>query len=71
MTVEDGAKHWYVARDGNKPGRISEAEIRAIAAHGYFRPSDLVWRPGFTEWRPALTVFAPVPQTGRPSAGTA
>jgi hypothetical protein len=67
MAAEDSAKHWYVARDGKQTGPISEAEIRAIAAHGYFRPSDLVWRPGFTEWRPALTVFPPVPQAPPPT----
>jgi hypothetical protein len=59
MTIEDGQKIWYVAREGKQTGPVSEAEIRAIAAHGYFRPGDLVWRPGFSEWRPALTVFQP------------
>lgn len=67
MTTEDGAKLWYVARDGKQTGPISEAEIRAIAAHGYFRATDLVWRPGFSEWRPALSVFPSIPQAEPPA----
>jgi len=59
MTGQD-ASQWYIARDGKQTGPISEAEIRAIAQHGYFRSTDLVWRPGFAEWTPALTVFKPV-----------
>jgi hypothetical protein len=66
MTIEDGAKLWYVARDGKQTGPISDAEIRAIAGHGYFRPTDLVWRPGFSEWRAALSVFPPVPVNAPP-----
>lgn len=61
MSTEDASRHWYVARDGKQTGPISEAEVRAIAAHGYFRPNDLVWRPGMAEWRPALSMFAPPP----------
>lgn len=60
MTGQD-AGQWYIARDGKQTGPISDAEINAIAQHGYFRPSDLVWKPGFAEWSSALTVFKPAP----------
>lgn len=58
MTAQD-AGQWYVARDGRQTGPISDAEITAIAAHGYFRPTDLVWRQGFGDWQPALSIFTP------------
>ena len=57
---------WFIARDGKQTGPISDAEIEAIAAHGYFRPSDLIWRAGFEEWQPALSVFPPAPAVVEP-----
>lgn len=65
MTGQD-ASQWYIARDGKQTGPISEAEIRAIAQHGYFRSTDLVWRPGFAEWTPALSVFKPAVRDAAP-----
>ena len=65
MTGQD-ASQWYIARDGKQTGPISDAEINAIAQHGYFRPSDLVWKPGFAEWRPALAVFKPAAPEAAP-----
>jgi len=65
MTGQD-AGQWYIARDGKQTGPISEAEIKAIAQHGYFRSTDLVWRPGFAEWTPALTVFKPAVREAAP-----
>ena len=62
MTDKD-ASQWYIARDGKRTGPMSDLEIKAIAAHKYFRATDLVWCPSFTEWRPALSVFAPAPET--------
>lgn len=66
MTGQD-ASQWYIARDGKQTGPISEAEIKAIAQHGYFRSTDLVWRPGFAEWQPALAVFKPVTREAAPA----
>jgi hypothetical protein len=59
MTTTSGVHQWYIARDGKQTGPISDPEIGAIAAHGYFRVTDLVWRAGFSEWQPALQVFPP------------
>ncbi|MEQ1697988.1 MAG: GYF domain-containing protein [Hyphomicrobiaceae bacterium] len=71
MTVQD-ASQWYIARDGKQTGPISDAEINAIAQHGYFRTSDLVWKPGFAEWRPALSVFMPAaPEAAPPKPAAA
>lgn len=60
MSEVTGVHQWFIARDGKQTGPISDMEIKAIAAHGYFKATDLVWRAGFAEWQPALSVFAPV-----------
>lgn len=65
--TEQEASQWYIARDGKQTGPISDAEIKAIAQHGYFRAADLVWKPGFAEWRPALAVFKPDPAPAKPA----
>jgi hypothetical protein len=63
MTDQDAAQ-WYIARDGKQTGPMTDLEIKAIAAHRYFKPTDLVWRTGLAEWQPALSVFpTPVPAT--------
>ena len=53
---------WYLARDGNQHGPLTEAEMRKFVELGYLRPTDLVWRSGFPDWRPAAAVF---PSAGR------
>ena len=59
MMSEKDASQWFIARDGKQTGPIADIEIKAIAAHGYFKATDLVWQPGFSEWRSALAVFPP------------
>jgi hypothetical protein len=59
MSEVNGVHQWFIARDGKQTGPISDMEIKAIAAHGYFKATDLVWRAGFAEWHPALSIFAP------------
>lgn len=65
---EQDASQWFIARDGKQTGPIADIEIKTIAAHGYFRATDLVWRAGFAEWRPAFSVFAPKPAVAAPPA---
>ncbi len=67
MTEQDAAQ-WYIARDGKQTGPMSGLEIKAIAAHNYFRATDLVWRPGLAEWQPALSLFPPAPPPAMPPA---
>jgi GYF domain 2 len=72
MSEVSGVHQWYIARDGKQTGPISDMEIKAIAAHGYFKATDLVWRAGFAEWQPALSIFVPAvvppPLAQRPAA---
>ncbi len=57
-----GDVQWYIARDGQQHGPLSDAEMRLFVEGAHLRPTDLIWRPGFSEWRPALQVFPPRPQ---------
>jgi hypothetical protein len=66
MTGQD-AGQWYIARDGKQTGPISDVEIKAVAAHGHFRPTDLVWRNGMPEWQPAFNVFPPISAVAPPA----
>jgi uncharacterized protein DUF4339 len=50
---------WYLARDGQQFGPISEAEMAKFVELGHLQPTDLLWRDGFPDWRPAMVVFPP------------
>ncbi len=64
MTTQSDAQ-WYIARDGNQHGPLSDAEMKKLVELSYLRPTDLIWRQGFSDWRPALAVF---PQQQQPAA---
>ena len=61
---------WYLARDGQQFGPISEAELAKFIELGHLQPTDLLWREGFPDWRPALVVFPP-PSQPTPKKGGA
>jgi hypothetical protein len=50
---------WYLAREGQQYGPLSEVELTKIIEMGHLQPNDLLWREGFPDWRPALVVFPP------------
>lgn len=62
---------WYIARDGQQYGPLSDPEMRKFVELGHLRPTDLVWRHGFPDWRPAPAVFPttvpPRPEPPRPA----
>ncbi len=65
---------WYIARDGQQYGPLSDVEMRKFVELGHLRPTDLVWRQGFPDWRPAPAVFptpvavaAPAPPRPEPA----
>ncbi len=63
---------WYLARDGQQYGPVSDAELHRIVEEGHLQPTDLVWRDGFPDWRPAVAVFPPrKPAAPRPPAPAA
>lgn len=48
---------WYLARDGQQHGPLSDPELKKFIELGHLHPTDLVWRAGFPEWRTASEVF--------------
>ena len=78
-----GSEHpieWYLARDGQQFGPLSDVELKKFVELGHLRATDLLWRHGFSDWRPASSLFplqraAPSPagapqqpqQTARPA----
>jgi hypothetical protein len=48
---------WYLAREGQQYGPLSDMELAKFVELGHLQPSDLLWREGFPDWRPAMVVF--------------
>jgi GYF domain 2 len=59
------SQQWYIARDGQQFGPLTDAELAKFIDLGHLQPTDLLWREGFPDWRPALVVF---PQHKQPAA---
>jgi hypothetical protein len=66
MSGPASTAQWYLARDGEQFGPISDAEMARFVELGHLKPNDLLWREGFPDWRPAMVVFPPHP---RPQPG--
>ena len=59
MSAPASQTQWYLARDGQQFGPLSELELAKFIELGHLQPTDLLWREGFPDWRPALVVFPP------------
>jgi hypothetical protein len=57
MTAPPSQTQWYLARNGQQFGPLSEAELAKFIDLGHLQPTDLLWRDGFADWRPAMAVF--------------
>lgn len=57
MTDKAPETQWWIARDGQQHGPLSDDEMRAFIEMRHLRATDLVWRPGFVDWRPAQLIF--------------
>ena len=77
MSGPNAKIEWYLARDGQQHGPLSDPELKKFIELGHLHPTDLVWRAGFPEWRTASEVFpetepaAPPPPPPAPPAGEA
>jgi hypothetical protein len=76
MSGQASHAQWYLARDGQQFGPISEPEMAKLVELGHLQATDLLWREGFPDWRPAMVVFPPRgpgagsgPRLTRPDAG--
>jgi hypothetical protein len=59
MSSPAAQTQWYIARDGQQYGPLSETELGRFVDLGHLQPTDLLWREGFPDWRPAMVVFPP------------
>jgi hypothetical protein len=59
MSALASQSQWYLARDGQQYGPLSDAELAKFIELGHLQPTDLLWREGFPDWRPAMVVFPP------------
>jgi hypothetical protein len=68
MSVSVSQVQWYLARDGQQYGPLSEPELAKFIELGHLQPTDLLWRDGFPDWRPAMVVFPPQRPAPRPAS---
>jgi hypothetical protein len=61
MSGTSGKFEWYLARDGQQHGPLTEDELDKFIELGHLNPTDLLWRAGFDDWRTAAQVFPPLP----------
>lgn len=51
MTAETvQAEGWYISRDGEMDGPLSDADMRGAIGRGAVKPEHLVWRDGMALW---------------------
>ena len=49
---------WFLARDGQQFGPVSDVEFRKLVELGHLKPADLVWREGLPDWQAAGEIMA-------------
>jgi uncharacterized protein (TIGR03066 family) len=57
-----GGANWYVARDKQKAGPYSSAQLKGMAAAGQLRPDDMLLREGQMQWVMAGTARGLFPE---------
>jgi hypothetical protein len=66
-----GGPNWYVARNKQKLGPYSTAQLRQLAAAGQLRPEDMVLREGHKQWSKAGAVPGLFPEAAVPGPAPA
>jgi len=59
MTQQQWVNQWYLLRDGQQTGPITDREMEAFVAAGHLKMTDMVWRDGFAEWQHSGAIFQP------------
>jgi hypothetical protein len=68
MSPPAAQTQWYLAREGQQFGPLSDTELAKFIELGHLQPTDLLWSEGFPDWRPAMVVFPPrKPMMQRPA----
>ena len=55
--AERAVSSWYLSRDGQQHGPLSDRELSLFAEAGNFKPGDLLWTEGLEDWKPADAIF--------------
>lgn len=55
--AERAGASWYLTRNGEQIGPLSERELSMFAEGGNFKPGDLLWTAGLDGWKPADAIF--------------
>ncbi len=50
---------WYLAREGQQFGPLSDSELKKIIDLGHLKSDDLLWRDGMEEWEKSEKIFPP------------
>ena len=51
------ATTWFISRDGQQHGPITEPEFRKLIELGHLKGTDFVWHDGAPDWMPATQVL--------------
>ena len=51
------SRQWYIARDGQEYGPVSDEELVKLHRLGQVLDTDLLWCEGFPNWRSAFDLF--------------
>jgi hypothetical protein len=60
------ATTWFISRDGQQHGPITDVEFRKLVELGHLRETDYVWHEGAPDWMPAVQFLDPAPLIARP-----
>jgi hypothetical protein len=66
MADNNQPTEWYLARDGQQYGPVTDAELSKIIELGHLKPTDLVWRQGMDDWAPAESTLDLRPKSAPP-----
>jgi uncharacterized protein DUF4339 len=66
--AERAEPSWYLTRDGQQHGPLTDKELSLFAEGGNFKPGDLLWTAGLDEWKPAEAMFGPESSLGPDAA---
>lgn len=73
IDAKDAERHgasWYLSRDGQQHGPLTDRELSLFAEGGNFEPGDLLWTAGLDDWKPAEAVFGLASPGSGPEADT-
>jgi hypothetical protein len=57
---------WFYSVGDTRQGPVTEDDLKALAADGRLKPSDLVWKDGMADWVEARTVPTLFPPRAEP-----